>query len=170
MFWRMTKAVLILPGAALIYIPILIQCFSDQWPFGANVGTRLHWAVAAMLAVPALALAANTMKLFVLEGCGTPAPWDPPQRFVVSGPYRYVRNPMLSSVTLMILAEAVAMSSPFLLGWAIVFFLLNTLYFKFVEEPGLERRFGEDYLRYKAKVPRWVPMFRPYEPSGANDN
>ncbi len=97
MFWRMTKAVLILPGTALIYIPILVQCFSDQWPFGASVGTRLHWAVAAMLAVPALALAANTMKLFVLEGYGTPAPWDPPQRFVVSGPYRYVRNPMLSS-------------------------------------------------------------------------
>ena len=168
MFWRMIKAVLILPGTALIYIPVLIQWFSDRWPFDASVGTRPHWAVAAMLAVSALALAANTMKLFVHEGHGTPAPWDPPPRFVVSGPYRYVRNPMLSSVILMILAEAVALNSPPLLGWAMVFFFLNTVYFIFIEEPGLERRFGEDYLKYKAAVPRWVPMLRPYEPPGDN--
>ncbi|SDX76488.1 Protein-S-isoprenylcysteine O-methyltransferase Ste14 [Ruegeria halocynthiae] len=168
MFWRMTKTVLILPGTALIYIPILIQWFSECWPFGANVGTRLHWAVAAILAIPALVLAAKTMKLFVHDGHGTPAPWDPPQRFVVSGPYRFVRNPMLSSVILMILAEAIALSSPLLLSWALVFFLLNTVYFIFIEEPGLERRFGEEYLRYKAAVPRWVPMLRPYEPPGTN--
>ncbi|WP_234416593.1 isoprenylcysteine carboxylmethyltransferase family protein [Ruegeria sp. Alg231-54] len=166
----MTKTVLILPGTALIYIPILIQWFSNRWPFGASVGNFLHWVVATMLVVPAFVLAAKSMKLFVLEGRGTPAPWGPPQRFVVSGPYRYVRNPMLSSVILMIMAEAVALSSPLLLLWAIVFFLLNTLYFKFIEEPGLERRFGGDYLRYKAKVSRWVPMFWPYEPLGANDS
>ncbi|WP_366525421.1 hypothetical protein [uncultured Ruegeria sp.] len=77
---------------------------------------------------------------------------------------------MLSSVILLILAEAVALNSPLLLLWAIVFSLLNTLYFKFVEEPGLERRFGGDYLRYKAKVSRWVPRFRPYEPPGTNDS
>ncbi|WP_299892506.1 hypothetical protein [uncultured Ruegeria sp.] len=63
----MTKAVLILPGTALIYIPVLIQWFSDQWPFGAGVGTRLHWAVAAMLAVPALAFAAKTMNFLFLR-------------------------------------------------------------------------------------------------------
>ncbi|WP_162946699.1 isoprenylcysteine carboxylmethyltransferase family protein [Ruegeria sp. EL01] len=164
----MTKTVLILPGTALIYIPILIQWFSERWPFGASVGTRLQLAVAVMLAVPALVLAAYTMKLFVRDGHGTPAPWDPPQRFVVSGPYRFVRNPMLSSVILMILAEAVALNSPLLLGWALVFFLLNTLYFIFIEEPGLERRFGEDYRKYKAAVPRWVAMLRPYEPAGDN--
>ncbi|MFD1158881.1 methyltransferase family protein [Roseovarius aestuarii] len=166
----MTKAVLILPGTALIYIPFLIQWFSNSWPFDVIVGTGLHWALAVMLVVPALALAANTMKLFVHEGHGTPAPWDPPQRLVINGPYRYVRNPMLSAVILMILAEAVVLNSPFLLGWAIVFFFLNTLYFIFIEEPGLERRFGEDYLRYKAAVPRWLPMLRPYEPPEANCN
>ncbi|WP_298938363.1 methyltransferase [uncultured Ruegeria sp.] len=123
----MTKTVLILPGTALIYIPILIQRFSERWRFGVSVWTRLHCAVVAMLAVPALVLAANTMKLFAHDGHGTPAPWDPPQKFVVSGPYRFVRNPMLSSVILMILAEAVALNSPLLLSWALCFFLLNTV-------------------------------------------
>ncbi len=94
----------------------------------------------------------------------------PAKRFVINGPYCYVRNPMLSAVILMILAEAVVLNSPFLLGWAIVFFFLNTLYFIFIEEPGLERRFGEDYLRYKAAVPRWLPMLRPYETPEANCN
>ncbi len=106
-------------------------------------------------------------RLFVHEGKGTPAPWDPPLRFVVSGPYRYVRNPMLSAVILMILAEAAALSSLALVAWAGFFFLLNTMYFVFVEEPGLERRFGESYLHYKAAVPRWIPKLRPYEPLGS---
>ena len=164
----MTKALLILPGSALIYIPLLIQWFSDRWPFDVGVGTGPQCAFAVMLAVPALALAAKTMSLFVQEGEGTPAPWDPPRKFVVNGPYRHVRNPMLSSVILMIVAEAVALNSPFLLGWAVVFLLLNTFYFMLIEEPWLERRFGEDYIRYKAAVPRWVPMLRPYEPTGSD--
>lgn len=160
----MTKAVLVLPGTALVYIPLLIHWFSDNWPFAALSGTRLQWALAAILALPALALAIWTMGLFVREGRGTPAPWDPPRNFVVSGPYRHVRNPMLLAVILMILAEATALNSPFLLGWAAIFFLLNTFYFMVVEEPALERRFGKDYLQYKAMVPRWLPMWRPYEP------
>ena len=159
----MAKAVAILPGTALIYIPLLIHWLGDLWPFGAMAGAGPHWFLAALLAVPALTLAAKTMILFVHEGDGTPAPWDPPQRFVVNGPYRYVRNPMLSSVILMILVEAIALNSQPLFGWAVVFFLLNTVYFVFMEEPGLERRFGEEYVLYKAAVPRWVPMLLPYE-------
>ena len=105
------------------------------------------------------------MRLFTGEGDGTPAPWDPPKNFVVSGPYRHVRNPMLSSVIILIVAEALAANSLPLLAWAVAFFLLNTLYFAFSEEPGLERRFGESYRQYKARVPRWVPRLSPYVPS-----
>jgi len=165
MFWRMAKAVLILPGTALIYVPLLIHWISGGWPFGGADGAVQNWIVAAILAAPAFLLAVKTVRLFVSEGEGTPAPWDPPQKFVVSGPYRHVRNPMLAAVVLMILAEAVALNSLALLGWAVFFFLLNTVYFAFAEEPGLERRFGEVYLDYKASVPRWIPNLRPYRPS-----
>ena len=162
MFWRMTKAVLILPGTALIYIPLLIQWFSNGWPFSRSLGGTPEWVLAAILAAPAIALAVKTMRLFLNEGEGTPAPWDPPRKFVVSGPYRHMRNPMLTSVILMILAEAVALSSLGLLGWAVVFFLLNTAYFALLEEPELERRFGAPYRHYKASVPRWMPRARAY--------
>lgn len=164
MFWRMTKALLILPGTALIYVPLLIHWLCERWPFGPIGGAGLQWVLAVLLALPALALAARTMILFVREGKGTPAPWDPPQKFVVSGPYRHVRNPMLLSVILMILAEAVALGSVVLLGWAVAFFFLNTVYFALKEEPELEQRFGEDYRRYKQNVPRWIPLLQPYDP------
>ena len=81
----MAKAVLILPGTALVYVPFVIQWLSGGWPFGASVGTVSQMVFAAILAVPALALAAKTMRLFVHEGEGTPAPWDPPLKFVVTG-------------------------------------------------------------------------------------
>ncbi len=163
MFWRVTKAVLILPGTALIYVPLLIHWLSGGWPFGGSLGNTQQWALAAILMVPALALAIKTIVLFVHEGQGTPAPWDPPTEFVVSGPYLYVRNPMLTSVILLILAEALALSSLALLGWAAFFFLLNTAYFVFVEEPGLVRRFGRRYEHYTSNVPRWIPKLRPYQ-------
>lgn len=160
----MAKAVLILPGTALVYVPLLIHWISNGWPFGGTVGAAQNLIFATILAVPAVLLAAKTVRLFMYEGEGTPAPWDPPRKFVVSGPYRYVRNPMLVAVNLLILAEALALSSLALLVWAVFFFLLNTVYFAFVEEPGLERRFGEAYLKYKASVPRWIPNLRPYQP------
>ncbi|MCB0131590.1 MAG: hypothetical protein KDD78_12100, partial [Caldilineaceae bacterium] len=122
MFWRMTKAVLILPGTALIYIPLLIQWLGNGWPFSGLIGGAPGWLLAVVLAAPAFALAIKTMLLFQKEGEGTPAPWDPPRKFVVSGPYRYMRNPMLTSVIMMILAEAAALSSVALLGWAVLFF------------------------------------------------
>lgn len=159
----MAKAVLILPGTALFYIPLLIHWFSEDWPFGDALLNVWGQILAAILAAPALALAITTMRLFIFDGEGTPAPWDPPKNFVVSGPYRHVRNPMLTAVILLILAEAAALQSLALLGWAVVFFFLNTAYFVFVEEPGLERRFGETYLQYKASVPRWIPKMQRYE-------
>ena len=164
MFWRMLKTVLILPGSALIYIPLLIQWATGGWPFGAPLGSGLQISLALVLAIPAFALAGWTMRLFTGEGDGTPAPWDPPRNFVVSGPYRHVRNPMLSSVIILIVAEALATNSLPLLIWAMVFFVLNTLYFAFSEEPGLEERFGQRYRTYKTNVPRWVPRLSPFEP------
>ncbi len=163
MSWRIIKTILILPGTALVYVPLLIHYFSGGWPFGGSVGGTLAWIVAAALAVPAIALAATTMRLFIHQGEGTPAPWDPPTKFVVSGPYSYVRNPMLTSVIILIIAEGIAFNSTALLGWAVAFYAFNTAYFIASEEPALAQRFGRTYLSYKSAVPRWLPNRWPYE-------
>ena len=94
---------------------------------------------------------------FAARGRGTPAPWDPPQHLVTNGPYRHVRNPIYVGVLFILLGEAVLFGSLALLTWAAVtavgFHLVVVLY----EEPGLRDRFGSDYERYLADVPRWLP-------------
>jgi protein-S-isoprenylcysteine O-methyltransferase Ste14 len=80
---------------------------------------------------------------------------------VVVGPYRYLRNPMISAVAAMLTGEALALGSRTLALWAASFIAFNHLYFVLVEEPGLERRFGEGYRAYRGAVPRWIPRRPP---------
>ena len=92
-------------------------------------------------------------------GRGTLAPWDPTRQLVAAGPYRHVRNPMISAVLAVLIGEALVFASASLGLYAAIFFAINWLYFVLHEEPGLERRFGESYRRYKRAVPRWLPRF-----------
>jgi len=66
-----------------------------------------------------------------------------------------------------LLGEGILCGSPAILVWALLFFLGNVLYFKLSEEPGLERRFGEEYIEYRDNVPTWLPRLRPWMPSQA---
>ena len=91
---------------------------------------------------------------FATKGKGTLAPWDPTRRLVVSGPYRFVRNPMIIGVISIIIGEALFFNSIVVLVWAVVFFTINSIYFEFFEERRLETKFGEDYLDYKEAVPK----------------
>ena len=107
-----------------------------------------------------------TIALFATFGGGTLAPWDATTRLVVRGPYRHVRNPMISGVLFIVLGEAVLLGSAPLIVWFAAVFGVNAIYIPLVEEPGLSRRFGADYDVYRAAVPRWVPRLRPWkEPS-----
>lgn len=92
---------------------------------------------------------------FVRRGRGTPAPFDPPQRFIAEGIYRRTRNPMYLLYVVVMLVEACLFRSPWLLLYACGFFALAHLYVSRVEEPGLRARFGETYARYCDEVPRW---------------
>jgi protein-S-isoprenylcysteine O-methyltransferase Ste14 len=148
-------AILFLPVVATVVIPALIV-----WESGATVGP-LAFVGAPLIAV-GLALLVSTIKLFASVGRGTLAPWDPTTRLVVRGPYRYVRNPMISGVLFVLLGEAALFGSVPLLIWFGAFLAINAVYFPLVEEPGLSRRFGPEYAEYKANVRRWVPRIRPW--------
>ncbi|MDE0044609.1 MAG: isoprenylcysteine carboxylmethyltransferase family protein [bacterium] len=162
---ELIKAIVILPGTALVYVPgallwIAAGTSADMVP-AEITGTRLWIGLVAV--VIGLAIAVWTVRLFLTVGKGTPAPWAPPRRLVVRGPYRYVRNPMITGVLFMLAGESIILGSWPVAGWMLGFFLLNSLYFVLVEEPGLERRLGEDYRHYKANVPRWIPRMTPWE-------
>ena len=103
-----------------------------------------------------------TVFLFDRKGKGTLAPWSPPQKLVIAGPYRYVRNPMIIGVISILFGEALFLNSIPILIWSMLFFVINTLYFELVEERKLERKFGDTYVNYKNSVSRWMPSAKPY--------
>ena len=100
---------------------------------------------------------------------GTLAPWDPPRRFVVSGPYRFVRNPMISGVVFVLLAEACIMRSRPHAEWAGLFLAINAIYIPLFEEPMLSARFGEPYARYRRAVRRFLPRSRAWDPESGSE-
>ena len=145
-------------GAGVVPAAILA---ASGW---GNVGWGLDGAVAAIpvalasaAAVAGLALMWRTILLLARIGAGTLAPWDPTTRLVVAGPYRFVRNPMICGVALLLLGEAAIFGSVPLLLWSALFLVVNAVWFPLVEEPALERRFGDAYREYARNVPRWVP-------------
>lgn len=157
---RHVLAVLALPFVVLVVVPRwLLRGYAardTRWLPGETWSAVAHVAGVVVFAA-GFALFVWCLTLFIRIGRGTLAPWDPTKALVAAGPYRFTRNPMITAVLTMLAGEALYLGSRVLLGWTITFFLINCVYFVLLEEPGLERRFGEDYLRYKHTVPRWLP-------------
>jgi protein-S-isoprenylcysteine O-methyltransferase Ste14 len=126
---------------------------------GADIGVVSGIGGAALIFV-GLVLVVWTVRLFVTVGRGTLAPWDPTSELVVRGPYRHVRNPMISGVGFVLAGEALACKSLPLLAWFAAVALANAIYIPLIEEPGLEDRFGPGYAAYRANVRRWIPHLR----------
>jgi protein-S-isoprenylcysteine O-methyltransferase Ste14 len=152
---RHLLAICLLPGVVAGLIPALLVDGLAEAPLVV---------LGALLAAVGLALIVQTVALFATVGEGTLAPWDPTERLVVRGPYRRVRNPMISGVLCVLLGEALAFGSTAVLVWFAIVFALNAVYFPLIEEPDLQQRFGADYDAYRAAVPRWVPRLRPWTP------
>jgi protein-S-isoprenylcysteine O-methyltransferase Ste14 len=107
--------------------------------------------------------------MFARRGEGTLAPWDETQKLVVHGVYCHVRNPMISSVFCILAGEAALLGSLPILYWFLFFLIGNLIYIPLSEEPGLEHRFGDEYRRYKANVPRWIPRLTPWQPPASHE-
>ncbi|HEV8247347.1 MAG TPA: isoprenylcysteine carboxylmethyltransferase family protein [Polyangiaceae bacterium] len=142
----------ILPVVVTGLVPLLITLFTH-----AERGVR-WWSLLAglFLFLVGFALLLSTTTLFQVHG-GSLAPWNPPKSMVISGPYRYVRNPMILGIFLMLIGEAVGLHSRWIGLWFAMFFTGQQIYILFDEEPALRHRFGQQYLRYCREVPRWIP-------------
>jgi protein-S-isoprenylcysteine O-methyltransferase Ste14 len=155
---------LILPFLATILVPYLLKrwlaAIDTSWSSLPDLAW-LGYVLGALIYLIGLGGLIWCIRLFAQEGDGTLAPWDPTQKLVASGPYAYVRNPMIRSVVFMLLGEAIFFGSVVLGLWTAGFFLVNHGYFIVSEEPGLEKRFGKAYQDYKVQVPRWLPKQRP---------
>ncbi|HEU5398013.1 MAG TPA: isoprenylcysteine carboxylmethyltransferase family protein [Gammaproteobacteria bacterium] len=163
-FIRHLLSILLLPGMAAGVMPwwLLHSCagLDSRWPdVPAAWMARI---VGALVLAAGLGLFGWCVLLFARVGQGTLAPWDPTRKLVAVGPYRHVRNPMISGVALVLAGLGLIMGSWLVAAWAGAFFCINHAYFLLSEEPGLEGRFGGSYREYKAAVPRWLPMLKPW--------
>jgi protein-S-isoprenylcysteine O-methyltransferase Ste14 len=106
-----------------------------------------------------------TISSFIKIGKGTLAPWSPTKKMIIVGLYAYVRNPMILGVLIVLMGESILFLSLSIFAWAVIFFIINNIYFSLFEEPGLRNRFGDEYLEYKRNVPRWIPRRKPNKSS-----
>ena len=162
---RHLLSILLLPFTMVVLVPRWLTrawAASDtRWADGSLLG----WAgrgFGVLVGLVGFALFAWCVALFARVGRGTLAPWDPTRRLIVVGPYRHVRNPMISGVLGMLLGQAFVLGSRVVAVWCATFVVINQIYFVLLEEPGLVARFGEEYRAYRAAVPRWVPRARPW--------
>ncbi len=155
---RHAFAIAVLPFTVTVLVPLwLARRYSVSLAFPDSFFGSLGVAAGLALLAIGVTLFVACLRRFAGEGQGTLAPWDPPRELVVTGPYRWVRNPMISGVIAVLLAEAFLLRSAPHLGWAVVFAGINLAYIPLVEEPDLQRRFGDSYRRYRENVPRVVP-------------
>lgn len=143
-------------GLVLVFLPSRVLSWS-----GVTRPAAIGPAQIAGMTVAAAggALALSCILTFALVGKGTPAPFDPPRRLVVRGPYRFVRNPMYIGAGIALAGASLFYRSLPLLAYAGLFFLFTHLFVVLYEEPTLHRSFGEDYDAYCRRVGRWWPRF-----------
>jgi protein-S-isoprenylcysteine O-methyltransferase Ste14 len=118
--------------------------------------------VGVVICAAGLVLFIATIRMFILIGNGTIMPWDPTRKLITVSLYSHVRNPMILSLIIILVGEALLFASYGIALLATLNFVINTIYFNFSEEPGLEKKFGEEYIEYKKNVPRWIPRLKPW--------
>ncbi len=142
--------------ASFVVLGLLLdQLLPLSWPLPPMI-SRI---IAMTLVTVGIAITAWSVLHF-LKAKGTPVPFNPPAALVVTGPYRYARNPMVTGVFLMLFGLGFAFRSlSLVLAGTPLYILINVWELKNIEEPELEKRLGEDYVSYRNKTPMFVPRF-----------
>lgn len=141
-------------GGLMVVVPLSALGAQPRWP---EPVTALGVQLALIVALPGLA----AMRELARVGRGTPLPYDPPSRLVVTGPYAYLRNPMQTSVALVWMVLAATWGDARLLLGVVVVLAYGAGLADWHEGAQLRRAFGARWQAYRATVPVWVPMWRP---------
>ena len=144
-------------GFLLVYVPARVLSWSGVVRPATYAAPQFVGMVAAAAGA---SVALWCIYTFASVGRGTPAPFDPPRRLVVRGPYRFVRNPMYIGAGLALAGAALFYESWPILVYAALFLLATHLFVIWYEEPALRETFGPEYEAYRGRVGRWLPRFR----------
>ena len=150
----------IAPGFVAGWVPRWISRWQIEAPFFGMPLFRFTGGI--LIALGAIGLL-DSFGRFAVQGVGTPAPVFPTRHLVVTGLYRYVRNPMYVAVVSAILGQALLLGNASLLEYGSLVWVLFHLFVLFYEEPVLKADFGDEYRLFCAEVPRWIPRFTPWQ-------
>jgi protein-S-isoprenylcysteine O-methyltransferase Ste14 len=128
----------------------------------AFLGWSLPRIVGVALIVAGLPVLLDSFARFALQGLGTPAPVFPTKHLVVTGWYRYVRNPMYVAVASIIFGQALLFGNVHVLEYGVGAWLVTHFFVLAYEEPTMRATFGEEYREFCANVPRWIPRVTPW--------
>jgi protein-S-isoprenylcysteine O-methyltransferase Ste14 len=145
----------IAPGSTAGLVPWLLTGWHHP------VGGASRWIGVALI-IAGFGFTVAAFVQFAAEGRGTPAPVAPTEVLVVGGLYRWIRNPMYVAVAAMIGGQAVLFAANSVTIWLAIFMLSVWSFVNVHEQPALQRRYGDAYLRYKRAVPAWHPRLRPW--------
>jgi protein-S-isoprenylcysteine O-methyltransferase Ste14 len=156
--WALVKTLFFAPafiGFFLVYIPWTWAIRGRSVSY-TGVGSLRLLGIVPLIVGGYVAL--RSVIAHAWTGLGTPAPFDPPQRLVVTGFYRYVRNPMYLGATLVILGETTLFGSIAIgVEYAAIFAICTGVFVLAYEEPALREIFGAEYEEYRHNVPRFLP-------------
>ena len=157
-FWSLLFTIVV-PGTVAGLVPWLIT----RWHQAADpFGSPHAWPLGIMLIALGLPVLLLAIYKFATAGLGTPLPAAPTTHLVISGPHRFVRNPMYIAVVAIILGHALILEQPELLWYAALVAVATPTFVRLYEEPTLQRQFGDEYDRYRKAVHAWVPRVTPY--------
>jgi protein-S-isoprenylcysteine O-methyltransferase Ste14 len=153
LFLRNLFFALLQPGMVAGLFPYLNLRSQNKWQ---HQEWNFHSYAGILLWIPGLIILVKCITDFARKGKGTLSPADPTKKLVVTGLYRYSRNPMYVGVMLMLVGEAIFFQSDVMAGYAILVFLLFYGFVIWFEEPRLNKAFGQEYVTYKKEVSRWI--------------
>ena len=156
-------------GSALFFVIApcllagLVPWWMTRWEFRPPfLGLELTRAIGVLLIIAGVPGLVDSFVRFALQGLGTPAPIAPPQKLVVTGLYRYVRNPIYVAVVAIILGQAILFGDWRLMTYGGLMWLAFHAFVLAYEEPVLAQQFGVQYEDFRANVPRWIPRLSPW--------
>lgn len=147
------------PGFVTGVVPWWLDGWRMRPPFFGIWAFRLLGGL--LIGLGAIGLLDSFIR-FAVQGLGTPSPVFPTRHLVVTGLYRYVRNPMYVAVVSLILGQGLLLGNASVVEYGALVWMLAHLFVLVYEEPALRITFGEEYKAFCAAVPRWIPRLRPW--------
>jgi len=151
---------LLAPGIVMGWVPWRISHWQMQPPLLGFSGFRI---IGTLLILIGASMLLDSFVRFAIQGLGTPAPVLPTKHLVVTGLYRYVRNPMYAGGTTLVLGQGLLLGDIRLLSYALLVWSVSHLFVLGYEEPTLRKAFGEEYSEFCRNVPRWIPRLTPWK-------